>query len=121
MVRKMVGGKASREVYWRGQVSAWERSGESVRVYCGSRGLSEASFYFWKRELKRRDAGASSGMSAPVFAEVRLTPSAAREALIEIAFAGARRVQVHPGFDEETLARVLAVVERAGAPEAYEC
>jgi hypothetical protein len=48
----------------------------------------------------------------PAFAEVRV--AAAQEASIEIAFAGSRRVQVHPGFDEETLARVITVLERAG-------
>lgn len=119
MAAKRDRGKGTREAYWRKHVEARERSGQSVREYCRARGLSESGFYFWKRELKRRDEGAASNGSAPAFAEVRV--AAAQEALIEIAFAGARRVQVHPGFDEETLARVLAVVERAGAPEAYEC
>ena len=60
MARKFSDGTGSREAYWRRQVGAWERSGESVRGYCRSRGLSEAGFHFWKRELKRRDAGAAS-------------------------------------------------------------
>ena len=123
MARKTVQGKGSREAYWRRQVAAWGRSGESVRGYCRAHGLTESGFHFWKGELKRRDAGASSGKSAPVpshelgtgFAEVRVAPSAAHEALIEIACAGTRRVRVYPGFDEETLARVLGVLERAGA------
>ena len=59
MARKLDGVTGSREAYWRRQVGAWERSGESVRGYCRSRGLSEAGFHFWKRELKRRDAGAA--------------------------------------------------------------
>jgi hypothetical protein len=131
-------------------VAGWERSGESVRGYSRSRGLSEASFYFWKRELKRRDVervavvastgGAGTGKAHRAlsqdgerhravndanrgvgFAEVRLAPSAVHEAFalaalgagIEIACAGSRRIGVHPGFDEETLLRVLAALERA--------
>ena len=121
MARKFSGVTGSREAYWRGQVGAWERSGESVRGYCRSRGLSEAGFHFWKRELKRRDAGAASKADGAAFAEVRLAPCAVREAvpspargaLIEIAVAGSLRIQVHPGFDEETLARVIAALERA--------
>ena len=121
MARKMDGGKGSREGYWRRHVAGWVRSGESVRGYCRSRGVSEAAFHFWKRELKRRDAGAVTKAERPVFAEGRLAPSVVREAFpsaglgarIEIAVSGSRRIQVHPGFDEETLLRVVAAVERA--------
>ena len=121
MARKMDGGKGSREGYWRRHVAGWVRSGESVRGYCRSRGVSEAAFHFWKRELKRRDAGTAKKAERIAFAEVRLPSFAVHEGLIEIAVVGSRRIQVHPGFDEETLVRVLAVVERAGAPEAHTC
>ena len=115
MARKMVGGRGSREAYWRGHVAARVRSGESVRGYCRSRGLSEAAFHFWKRELKRRDGGAASEPERLGFAEVRLPSSAVHVASIEIAVSGSRRIHVHPGFfDEETLLRVVAVLERAG-------
>jgi hypothetical protein len=33
------------------------------------------------------------------------------EAALEVVLAGGRRVRVHPGFDEATLARVVAVLE----------
>jgi hypothetical protein len=46
------------------------------------------------------------------FAEVRLPSSAVHGALLEIVVAGSRRIHVHPGFDEETLVRVLAALER---------
>lgn len=110
--RGVDGVKGSREAYWRGQVAAWKRSGESVRGYCRSRGLSEAGFHFWKRELKRRDAGTASEPEQPAFAEVRLPSSAVHDALIEISVSGSRRIHVHPGFDEETLLRVIAALER---------
>lgn len=112
-----------REGFWRGHVSAWERSGESVRGYCRTRGLSEGGFHFWKRKLKgheelgvlRGSVPALASAKPPAqaaFAEVRVT--AAHEASIEIVLSGTRRVHVHPGVDEETLARVIAVLERAG-------
>ena len=113
MARKRNDARGSREANWRGRVAAWERSGESVRGYCRAREVSEAAFHFWKRELKRRDAGAATNAERSAFAEVRLPSFAVHEALIEIAVVGSRRIRVHPGFDEETLARVLAVVERA--------
>jgi hypothetical protein len=44
-----------KERFWRKQVEAWQRSGLSVREFCRRRGLSEASFYAWRRELPLRD------------------------------------------------------------------
>lgn len=113
MARKMDGARGSREAYWRGHVAAWARSGESVRGYCRSRGLSEAAFHFWKRELKRRDGSAASKPTRLAFAEVSLPSSALHEVSIEIAVVGSRRIHVYPGFDEETLLRVIAALERA--------
>lgn len=113
--RKGTGRSAERERYWRGHVKAQQRSGESIRGYCRGHGLSDALFHYWKRELKRRDeAGCRSTAEAgaPRFAEVKLWAGPA--APIEIALGEALRVQVHAGFDEETLARVLSVLERKG-------
>lgn len=53
-----------RESLWRGRVFAQGSSGVSVRAYCAAQGLSESSFHYWKRELKRREgerAGAVGG------------------------------------------------------------
>lgn len=123
--QKSTGRSLEREVFWRGHVEAQSRSGESVRGYCRSQGLSEAGFYFWRRELARRArergaAGASEGRTAPSkrtgrvrFAEVRLSSDLAQPCTLEVALVNGRRVAVRPGFDEETLARVVSALERA--------
>lgn len=117
MARKMDGGKGSREAYWRGHVAACEVSGASSAQYCREHGLSYSGYQWWKRELKRRDGGVGTRPEGRAFAEVRLPssalPSVGLGALIEISVAGSRRIHVHPGFDEETLVRVVAVLERA--------
>lgn len=104
-------GVGSREAFWRGHMAAWEKSGQSIRGYCRAQEVSEAGFHFWKQELKRREERRASETRRPAFAEVRIT--AAHEASIEIVCGESRRIQVHPGFDEETLVRVLGVMERA--------
>jgi len=49
-----------KERHWRRHVAAWRRSGQSVRAYCEAEGLSEASFYAWRRVLaERRQVGAT--------------------------------------------------------------
>lgn len=111
MARRRFPDAESRRRYWLEHVSRWASSGQSIAGYCSDQDLSEGCFHYWKSTLRRRDAQESSGEIRPAFAELQLV--APQRTAIEIAVGEGRCVQVHPGFDEETLARVLAVLERA--------
>ena len=109
-----VGGRPQecRESYWRRHVALCESSGKSIVRYCRDAGLSVSTYHWWKGELKRRGAVATPMAS---FAEVRVALSGgAAPAGIEVALGAERRIRVWPGFDGETLARVVRVLE--GAP-----
>ena len=47
-----------KERRWRRHVARQARSQQSVRAYCAAAGISEPSFYAWRRELAKRDAAA---------------------------------------------------------------
>ena len=70
-----------RERQWRERVASWNSSGLTVREFCLRHGLTEASFYFWKRELPARDAGvtrplsSSPSSSKPMFVPVTVLPA----------------------------------------------
>jgi transposase-like protein len=62
-----------RERFWRGTLSAWRSSGQSVREFCERRDLTETAFYFWRKELQRRDGerhGRSPSPTSPAFVPV---------------------------------------------------
>jgi len=42
------------EAKWREIVSGHPVSGQTIRAYCKARQVTEASFFFWRRELLRR-------------------------------------------------------------------
>lgn len=44
-----------RESYWRAIIAKWKVSGKSVRLFCKEIGVSENSFYAWRREIQIRD------------------------------------------------------------------
>ena len=46
-----------KEAFWRGMVKEQVASGIGVRAFCRDKGLAEASFYHWRRELRRRLQG----------------------------------------------------------------
>jgi hypothetical protein len=113
-----------KERLWRGRLAAWRRSGQSVRDYCAAEGLSEPSFYSWRRVLARRDRGrgtkaacnsaaASASVCAGVspFLPVRLVEDAPPSAAVEVVLRGGRVVRVAAGFAAQTLREVVAALE----------
>lgn len=103
---------ASREAYWREHVNCWASSGERIVGYCKAHHLCAKSVHYWKKVLAHRALPLAAKGQAPVFAELRI--ASPPEAAIEIALGNGRRVQVRAGFDEATLAQVVAVLERTG-------
>ena len=105
-----------KERFWRRAVAEWRRSGVTVRDYCSVESLAETAFYYWRRELARRDGQAREGRrkGRPLFVPVQVrheTGSAARP-LIEIVLSGGCVVRVRRGFDRQLLADVLALLEQ---------
>lgn len=45
--------ETERSRYWRGVIADWEASGMTQAEFCRSRGLSAASFYYWKSRFKQ--------------------------------------------------------------------
>lgn len=113
------------EAYWRRVVRQQGASGLAVREFCRRRGLRESTFYFWRRELPRREAEQVHrrdvvGPSATAaFVPVCVTTGDAEPAgqgveapgRIEILLAGGRRVRVKAPVDRQALADVVAVLE----------
>jgi hypothetical protein len=48
------GGDPQRRRYWEEVGRQWQKSGQTVRAFCRAEGLRESTFYFWRRELARR-------------------------------------------------------------------
>jgi transposase-like protein len=96
-----------RREYWRELIAQQEHSGLTVHGFCVQRGVTEASFYYWRKQL--RD-------NAPVrFALVEQSVNRFRQdAPLEVLLTSGERVQVAPDTDAATLRMVLAVLrERA--------
>jgi transposase-like protein len=101
------GRDGDKERYWRRQVREWEQSGLSVRAFCEEHGVSEPSFYAWRRTLQDR------ATAVPDFVPVRVTPEPAidrRQGDVELVLEDGRLLRIGPGFDAATLQRLLALL-----------
>lgn len=106
-----------RESHWRTVIARWRRSGRTVREFCQAEGISEPSFYAWRRKLapvETRDP-----VTAPAFLPVQIIASEERQRTtggIEVVLANGRRLHVPPGFDPHTLIQLIALLETGEAP-----
>ena len=105
---------------WLTYVRAWSTSGLPVVTYCRQEGLHPSSFHRWRRMFRESgeallDSQRSAEGESPtaLFARVEVTSSSAtvNAHAIEVVLAGERRVRVGRDFNEETLRRLVIVLE----------
>jgi transposase-like protein len=94
----------ARSEYWRERIAEQERSGESVPRFCEEQGLSEQSFYVWRKRLRKQQ---------PMrFALVETAPARQRatELDLELVLKTGERLRIGAGVDPTALRRVLAAL-----------
>ena len=90
---------------WAECIAAQQRSGSSVKQFCQEHGLTECSFYDWRKRLRERE---SVRFALVERRGVRQERSA--EALVELVLTTGERLRIGPGVDTTTLRTVLNVV-----------
>jgi len=90
---------------WAERIGAQQHSGMSVKQFCKEQGLTEYSFYAWRKRLQER---------GPVrFALVERTTrqqGRAGEAVLELVLATGERLRIGAGVDSGTLRAVLDIL-----------
>lgn len=81
---------AAKERFWRKVIGGFDSARHTVRTWCAEQGVSEPSFYAWRRELAERDR--ATGRDAVQLVPVEIT---AREpATVAIEWSGGLRLSV---------------------------
>ena len=86
---------------WAERIAAQQRSGITVKQFCKERGLTEYSFYAWRKRLQEK---------GPVFALVERSArrqARATEAVLELVLTTGARLRIGTGVDAATLRTVL--------------
>lgn len=92
----------------RRELEAWRASGQSIERYAKEQRVAGHRLRYWKERLSPR-AAATKG-KAVSFLPVRITQAIGSP--VEIVLCSGHVARVGRGFDEETLARVIAVIGR---------
>ena len=100
-----------KQVKWRSLIAEQKESGQSAAVFCRTRGLREALFYYWKKQLQE--------VARSQFVEVQVAKpdvgqrhsGAALGTTIEVRLRNGRSLMVAPEFNAGHLRTLLAVLE----------
>lgn len=93
---------------WRQIIDGQQSSGLTVAAYCLDRGITQGSFYTWKRRL--RSPAKPNRSPKPAFVEVT-PPRAATAGTIEVCLRGERHLLARRGFDRNLLIELIRVLE----------
>jgi len=100
---------AGKQARWLELIRRWQRSELSVREFCRREQISENNFYAWRRVLRERGLLAEAPTAAPAFVQL-LHGEPSTDGVIEVVLDRCV-LRVRSGFDDETLRRLLALVE----------
>jgi transposase-like protein len=93
---------AARGEYWREQIAEQERSGMTVQRFCEDQGLTEQTFYVWRKRLRKQE---------PMrFALLETGPArqqATTELGLELVLTTGERLRIGAGVDPTALRRVV--------------
>ena len=87
---------------WAERIAAQGRSGMSVKQFCREQGLTECSFYAWRKRLQERGPVRFALVERSARRQDRTT-----EAVLELVLATGARLRIGSGVDAATLRTVL--------------
>jgi hypothetical protein len=91
--------------YWSRLIAEQEAGGQKVRPFCRERGIGEASFYYWRKRLRRK-----SDTVRFALLETRPTDSASTASALELVLTSGERLRIGDKVDATTLRMVLEAV-----------
>jgi transposase-like protein len=107
--------RVERREHWGSLIEEQRRSGQTVSAFCREKGVSEPSFYSWRRKLspstgsqvKGRTDG--EGRESPFISLSVVDPPAAMELLHPLGY----RIRLHGEVNRTMLANVLDAIDRS--------
>jgi transposase len=111
---------ASKQQRWLDLVRCWQQSRLTVRAFCARYGLTQASFYLWRRVLRERgllhEQPARSQLATPsparaAFVKLTVDANSPTTTAVELVLSNRRLLRVQPGFDPATLLQLVRLLE----------
>ena len=115
MSTKQKESKKDQRQFWQMAIETWQSSGLSIRRFCKQEGLSEPSFYAWRKRLPQvdeSDADKEAVCQSEPFIQVSLPTE--KHGGLELVFSSGHTLRISSPADTQTLTTVLSALCEAG-------
>jgi len=115
MSKKQKESKKDQRQFWQMALETWQASAMSVSKFCEAEGLSESSFYIWRKKLAQADDAVTDEqkkLSSPEFIEVAMPKN--NPAALELVLSSGNTLRIGFGADSATLNDVISVLKQVG-------
>ena len=99
--------------FWKMVLETFTSSGLSVRQFCQQEGLSEASFYSWRKRLSthQKPDTTKAPLQPEPFIQVSMPPG--KPMVLELVLASGHTLRIPSDMDPEFLSGILSAVKQA--------
>lgn len=106
--------------FWRMVLDEHRKSSMTIKAFCAQQGVSEQSFYTWRRKLHRKDDSSSHEPTGlvPVTIVDQQRPAVHQSRPVQIVTPGGFVLRVDPTLPASTLTSLIHSIETAGAEAA---
>ncbi|MFC1637068.1 transposase [Planctomycetota bacterium] len=114
MSSKQAKSNKERRQFWQMVIETWQDSGMSVNKFCKAEGLSEGTFYSWRKRLSGRNAQRKEPADPRPSAFIEVAIPKSRHAPLELVLSSGHTLRIRSTADNKTLSNVISVLRQAG-------
>ncbi len=100
--------------FWRAAIKTWRDSGMSVSRFCKAEGLTEGTFYNWRKKLADGQSQASEQKDLNSSAFIELTMPKSDPVALELVLSSGHTLRINSAADPRILIDVLSSLREAG-------
>jgi len=103
-----------RRQFWQMVIETWQDSGMSVNKFCKAEGLSEGTFYNWRKRLSVRHSQRKEQSSSSPSAFIEVAMPKSDHAALELLLSSGNTLRISSEADNKILSNVISVLRQAG-------
>lgn len=101
--------------FWQMVIDTWQSSDLSVRQFCRQEGLSEPSFYSWRKKLTKCDEPEDSVPKEPASSDfIAVSLPETHSAGLELILSSGNTLRIGSSVGSKALTRTISVLQEAG-------
>lgn len=108
--------KSDQQQFWQMVLETFKTSGLSVRNFCKQEGLSEPTFYAWRKKLIKNDElkndSPKDNKDSSAFIKVSMPQN--NSTSLELVLSSGNTLRIGSGADSQTLSNVITALCQAG-------